>query len=191
VGGQLGGVRRPEVGAVAGEHGDPLPAGLVDAVSDEVGRVAGAAAGHADVGRRRAGVLTDRHVSTGCGLALHAVHGAGVGQLKMVADVLGGQCPLAPLASDGDVATAPELGNGPGVAVRDAYLRVVASGRDPVTDTDPLSRIRGRGALVVDPAGRDETLADRGVELVDLLAGVGTTAAGDPATMADARLASQ
>ena len=61
-GGQLGGVAGAEVGPVAAEHGDPLLPRLGQVGRDEVGGVGGAAAGHPDVGRGRAGVLTDHHV---------------------------------------------------------------------------------------------------------------------------------
>ena len=64
--------------------------------------------------------------------------------------------------------------DGPGVAVRDVEVGVVAAGRDPVPGTDALTRDRwsSRG-VVVDPPGGDEPVADRGVERGDLLAGVG------------------
>jgi hypothetical protein len=81
-------VGRAEVSAVAGEHRDPLLPGLVEIACDEMRDVGGAAAGHADVGGRCAGVLTDDHVGGGNGVALHAVRGGGVGQLSMGGDVV-------------------------------------------------------------------------------------------------------
>ncbi len=65
-----------EVGAVTGEDGDPLFPRVGDRVGDEVSGVGGAAAGHAHVGRRRAGVLPHGQVPRGGGVALHTVHRA-------------------------------------------------------------------------------------------------------------------
>ena len=83
-GGQLGGVGRAEVGTVAGEDRDPLLPRVVDGVGDQVGGVGVAAAGHADVGGGRAGVLTNGQVRRGGRVALHAVHGAGVAELDVL-----------------------------------------------------------------------------------------------------------
>jgi hypothetical protein len=51
------------------------------------------ATGHADVGRGGAGVVTDDQVRRSDGVSLDAVQGAGVGELHVVGDVVGGQHP--------------------------------------------------------------------------------------------------
>jgi hypothetical protein len=73
--GRFGGVGGAEVGAVPGEDGDPLLAGVRRICGDQVGGVGGAAAGHPDVCRCGAGVLADHHVGGGDGVALHTVRG--------------------------------------------------------------------------------------------------------------------
>jgi hypothetical protein len=92
-GGERGGVGGAEVGAVAAEHGDPLLAGVGEVGGDQVGCVCFPAAGHADVGRRRPGVLADHDVRGGDGLPLYAVCSGGVRQLHVRGDVVGGQHP--------------------------------------------------------------------------------------------------
>ena len=57
--GELGGVGWAEVGPVAAEDRDPLLTRVLDGVGDQVRDVGLAAAGHADVGRRGTGVLSD------------------------------------------------------------------------------------------------------------------------------------
>ena len=135
-GGQLGGVGGAEVGTVSGEDRDPLLSRVVDRVGDQVGGVGIPAAGHADVGGRRAGVLTNGQVRCGGRFALHAVHGAGVAELDMLAHVVGGQDALAAVARDSHRPVAVHAGDGPGVAVGDLDAGVVAAGDDPITGTD-------------------------------------------------------
>ena len=86
-GGAAGGVGGAEVGAVAAEYLDPLTPGVLDGLGDEVGDVALAAAGHADVRRRGAGVLADQDVRGRDGRALRAVRRGRVGELDVLADV--------------------------------------------------------------------------------------------------------
>ncbi len=102
-GGQLGRVAGAEVGPVAAEDGDPLRPGLGHVGRDEVRGVGQPSAGHADVGRGGAGLVTDHHVRGGNGVTLHAVRGAGVGQLHVLGDVAGGQHPDR-CAGRGDIA---------------------------------------------------------------------------------------
>jgi len=83
----IGGVGRTEVGTVAPEDFYPLAPRVVHGFGNQVGAVAVAGAGHADVGGGGAGVLTDHEVRGRDGLALGAVHGAGVAELDVVADV--------------------------------------------------------------------------------------------------------
>ena len=70
-----------EVGTVPAEHLDPLPAGVVEGLRDEVGGVAVTPSGHGDVRRCCAGVFTDEDVGAVNGVALRAVDGGGVGEL--------------------------------------------------------------------------------------------------------------
>ena len=176
-----------EVGPVAAEDGDPLLPGLGHVGRDEVRGVGHPSAGHADVGRGGAGLVTDHHVRGGDGVTLHAVRGAGVGQLHVLGDVVGGQHP-DPCAGRGDIApgdvtggraggdqqptASADRGDGPRVSVGHLQVAVVAPGGDPVAGADPLTRPRGHDPDVVDPAVGDQPVADGGVELVDLLAGV-------------------
>ena len=133
-----------EIGAVAGEHVDPLLARMRQVGGDEMRDVAGASASHPDVGRRGAGVLPHHHVCGGDGVALDAVRGGGVGELNMAPHVVRGQYPLPGVAAgDRQPAVPVDPCDGPGVPVGDIEVAVVAPRRDPVTDTDALS---GAGA---------------------------------------------
>jgi hypothetical protein len=60
-----GSVRRTEVGPVAPEYLDPLRAGVLDRLGDEVGDVVLATPGHPDVRRGGTGVLADEDVGGG------------------------------------------------------------------------------------------------------------------------------
>ena len=91
---------RTEVGAVAAEDVDPLAAGVVGGLGDQVGDVAFAAAGHPDVRRGGAGVLADEHVRGRDGRALGAVRRGRVGELDVLAHVVGGQGAAAGVTDD-------------------------------------------------------------------------------------------
>ena len=80
----VGGVGGSEVGAVPVEGLDPLGAGVLEGVGDEVGGVGVPAAGHADVRRGGTGGLAEEEVGVVDGLALGAVDGGGVGQLDVL-----------------------------------------------------------------------------------------------------------
>lgn len=132
-------------------------------------------------------MLPDHQVRGGDGVALGAVCGAGVGEFDVGGDVVGGQHPR-PVPGWGDnsgkvagdsafrgdkQATAPaDRGDDPGVAVGHVQVGMVAAGDNPVPDTDPLPGRGDHHPAVVDPALGDQPVADRGVELGDLLAGV-------------------
>jgi hypothetical protein len=90
----------------------------------------------------------------------------------VLAHVLGGQGALAALARDGHRSVAVDAGDGPGVAVGDLDVGVVAAGDDPVTGTDACS-LAGGGARVIDSSGCDQLRTDGAVERGDLLVGVG------------------
>ena len=60
-------------------------------VEDEVGLVVVAAAGHRDVERLPGGRGVGQHVGGVGGHSLCAVHGGGVGQFNVFADVCGGE----------------------------------------------------------------------------------------------------
>jgi hypothetical protein len=85
-----------EVGAVAVEDVDPLATGVVDGLGDEVGDVAVAATGHADVRRGGAGGFSECEVGGVDGLSLGSVGGGGEGELDVLVDVLGGQGCVGP-----------------------------------------------------------------------------------------------
>ena len=61
-GGESGGMRGAEVGAVAGEREGPLLSGVVEILSDEVRGIGLAPARHGDVGRCRTGVFAESQV---------------------------------------------------------------------------------------------------------------------------------
>ena len=168
----LGGVAGPEVGAVTAEHVDPLGACFFEGLGDEVGGVAVAAAGHADVRRGGAGGFTDQQVCLVDGLALGAVDGGGVGELDVLADVVRGQGPCATAAADDESAVVVGAGHCPAVAVGHAEVAVVASGCDLVADAESLAGCGGHGSGGTGLAGGEALVADRGVECGDLLAGV-------------------
>jgi len=81
-------MRGPEVRAVAAEHVDPLPLGVLEGLGDQVSGVGVATAGHGDVRRRGAGVLADEDMRGSDGLALGTVHRGGVGELDKRGGVL-------------------------------------------------------------------------------------------------------
>src|SRR6516225_6167601 len=129
--------------------------------------VAGAAAGHADVGRRGAGVLAEDEVPRGGGVALHGVNGVGVAELDTPMDIVSRQGPCAVGAGDGEAAVPVDSGDGPGVTVRDVEAVVVAAGGDAVPGAEALPGGGGRCGVVpvVDPAGDDQPIPDGGVKV--------------------------
>src|SRR4051794_28447165 len=128
VDGEPSGVGGAQVRAVAAEDIDPLPAGVLEGLGDEVGGVALAAAGHGDVRRRGAGGLADGDVRVVDGLALGSVDCGGVGELDEPGRVLRRDLAIAPAAVKDQVAVLADSGDRPGLAVRDPEIRVVAAG---------------------------------------------------------------
>ena len=134
-------------------------------------------AGHPDVGRGGAGGVPDGDVGAVDGLALGAVDGGGVGELDVPVAYSAGSGRVAPVGRAGRrLPSLADAGDGPGLPVGDPEVGVVAAGGDPVADPDPLAAQRSprRPAWLV--AGRRvgaALVADRGVEVGDLLAGVG------------------
>ena len=163
-----------EVCAVAVEHVDPLLAGVVDGLGDDVGGVGCASSGHVDVRRRGAGVFTDDEVRGVDGLALGAVHGGGVGEFNEPSRVVGRYLSIPAVGVQDEAAVLPDLRDGPGLPVRDLKVAVVAAGGDVVTEPDPFTT-SGRDDLFT-MGGRLRSVpvvADGGVEIGDLVAGVG------------------
>jgi hypothetical protein len=173
--GTLGGVGGSEIGTVSGEGVVPMLAGLVGVLGDDVDHVVLPPARHPDVRGGGGGVLSEQQVAGAGGLALGAVDRGRVGELDMLADVGArkGAYVGGPVSVQGQAAVLADRGDGPGVAVADGKVMVVAAGGDTVADADPLPRLCDETAGVVDLAGRDEAVADRAVEGGDLLAGVG------------------
>ena len=164
---------RSQVGPLPAERGDPLLACVVKVLGDQVRDVGLAAAGHRHVGRGGGGRVRHHEVGGLGGVALGAVAGGGVTELDVLADVVGGQLATAPVAVvDGEPAVAVHPGDGPGLPVGHAEGGVVAAGHDQVPGADPLPVPVADGAVVVDDAGGDEPVADRGVQRGGVLARV-------------------
>ena len=128
-----------------------------------------AAAGHGDVGRGGAGGLADSRWAVD-GLALGAVDGGGVGELDVLARRTSAGRVRSPRARDAEACRRVDAGDGPGVAVGDPEVAVVAAGGDPVADPDPLPGGGDHGACRVRrgrPAA-EAMVADGGVERRDL-----------------------
>ena len=128
-----------EVGAVAAEDGDPLLAGVLDRLGDQVRGIGVAAAGHRDVRRGGAGRVADGDVGAVDGLALGAVDGGGVGELDEPGRVLRRDSRSRPTPVQDQAAVLADAGHGPGLAVRDAEVGVVAAGGDAVPEPDPFA----------------------------------------------------
>ena len=138
-----------EVGPVAGEDLDPLLAGVFEGLSDKVRSVAVTASGHGHVRRGGTGVLPDGDVGVVDGLALGAVDRGGVGQLHVPGRVVGGDLALTHTTTttgtsvavrvEGEAARAADVGDGPGLSVRDLEVGVVSAGRDAVPDPEHWS----------------------------------------------------
>ena len=111
---------------------------FVDVAGDQVQGVVLAAAGRGYVDGLRAGRVGDDAVAEVDGGTLDAVFGRGVGEVCVCLDVLGGQprLPSALLVLEAHGSVAVDAGDGPGVAVRDTQVFVVAAGHDAVADTD-------------------------------------------------------
>jgi hypothetical protein len=116
-------------------------------------------------------VLTDGQVRRGGRFALHAVHGAAVAELDVLAHVVGGQDALAALARDGHRSVAVDAGDGPSVAVGDLDAEVIVAGDDPVAGTDACC-MAGGDVRVVDPSAGDQPRSGGVIERADLLVGV-------------------
>ena len=110
------------------------------------------AAGHRDVRGGGGGVLAQHQVPGAGGFALGAVDGGGVGELDVLAGVGGGEgAQVGGLAAaQGEAAVVADGGDGPGVAVGHAQVAVVAPGRDPVPDPEPLPGVGDDRVGVVD-----------------------------------------
>lgn len=76
-----------EVGPVATEDLDPLPASIIEVLGDEMGDICVAPTGHTDVRGGRACAVTDDKMGSLDGVALGTMNCGGVGELDMVADV--------------------------------------------------------------------------------------------------------
>lgn len=113
---------------------DEKSASFVDIAGDDVQRVLLAAAGGRDVHGLRVGGISEDPVPDVDGRALHAVLGRCVRQVRVLLDILAGQLRAAAVAADGHYAVPADAGDGPGVAVGDAELAIVATGHDAITD---------------------------------------------------------
>ncbi len=108
------------------------------------------------------------------GLALGSVDGRGVGELDVLARVLGGDDLVSAPIVEGHRAVAAHSGHGPGLSVRDAEVGVVAARRDPVADRECLAAAGGHRRAASGEGIEVRALrADGRVEVGDLFAGVG------------------
>ncbi|MEJ7690630.1 MAG: hypothetical protein WKF76_09515 [Nocardioidaceae bacterium] len=165
-------VRGPEVRAVAAEHVDPLPLGVLEGLGDQVSGVGVAAAGHGDVRRRGPGLFTDEDVRGSDGLALGTVHRGGVGEFHELRRVVGRDLSVPPVGVQEEAAVVADAGDGPGLAVRDLKVGIVAPGRYPIPEPDPLTA-RGGDRPTVCGAISCSVITDRSVQVRDLLTGIG------------------
>ena len=109
-------------------------------VGDEVGDVAVAAAGHADV--RRGGAGVSPRAGGRCRRSRLGRRGRWWRRRarRARATYVGGQRPVAGARrARGRLPSCVDAGDGPGVAVGDAEVAVVAAGGDPVADPEPLT----------------------------------------------------
>ena len=132
-------VRWPEVGAVATERADPLLPSVVDGLGDEVGGVAFAATRHGDVRRRRACRYAERDMSPIDGVALGAVHRGRMSELDVTGGVLGGELAISTAAVKCDAAVIADAAHGPGLAVGDLEVGIVAPGGDAIADAQSFA----------------------------------------------------
>ncbi len=117
-------------------------------------------------------MLPERDMSLAGGLALGAVDGGGIGELDLVSCVRRRNDPGTTLTLEREGAVVTDGRDGPGVAVSDAEVAVVASRSDPVTDPQSLAGVRHVDTSVVDMADSDEAVADGSVQRSGLLASV-------------------
>ena len=165
---------RAEVGAVAAEDVDPLLSCVVDGLGDEMGGVRFTAAGHRHVRRSGTCGLAQRDVGAVNGVALRAVDGGRVAKLDVLRGVLGRDFLVATAAAQDEPAVATDVGDGPGLAVGDLEIGVIAAGGDAVADLQLLAA-GGRDAacVVVGVPLASALVADGGVQVRDLLPSTG------------------
>ena len=107
------------------------------------------------------------------GAALRGVTGLRVSEFDVVCDVGGGESDGAVVSGGGDRTTAVQFGDGPfvtvvhGEATVGLQVAVVATGDDPVTDTDPVDT-RGDRPCGVEFTGNDASALCQPVELPSL-----------------------
>jgi hypothetical protein len=119
-------------------------------------------------------VVADDDVGGVDGLALGAVRRARVGQLDGRVDVVGRHLTDAVAVCQLESAVDQDAGDGPGVAVGDAEVRIVASGADAIADRQELARTGSRRwSAAAELAVLEATRLDGGVERRDLVSGVG------------------
>lgn len=128
-----------EVGAVAGEHLDPLPAGIVDGFGYQVRRVVLSPSGHRHVRRSGAGGIAEGDVGSINGVALCSVDGGGIGEIDEPVRVLRRDLTIASAAVEDQAAVVALAGDGPGLPIGDAEGRVVSAGGDAVPEPDPFT----------------------------------------------------
>ncbi len=166
-----------DVGSVDGDgcFEDADGFGEVGCVGDDEGVVLVAASGHADVqaaaGR---GCCGEGDAAVG-GVALGAVFGGGVGELDVLADVVGGEGDgaVSVESGHGDLAVRVGVGDGPAFSVADGFAgggaesSVVAAGGDDVADHRPVV-VDLDERVLVEFAGFDAALLDVVVDGVDV-----------------------
>lgn len=120
-------------------------------------------------------MLAQHEVRGAGGLALGAVHSGRVGQLDVLARIAGRESAQLGDASAAqrEAAVDADVGDGPGVAVAHPEVAIVAPGRDPIPDPEPLTCVGGDRAAVIDVPGGNQPVADESVQHGCLLARVG------------------
>ncbi len=171
-----------DVGAVDGDgcFEDADGFGEVGCVGDDEGDVLVSASGHGDVEASASrGCCCEGDAAVG-GVALGTVFGGGVGELDVLADVVGGERDRAVSVESGhgDFTVRVGVGDGPAFSVADGFAgagsqsSVIAAGRDDVADHRPVVGDLGEGVLV-EFAGFDAALLDVVVDGVDVFVAAG------------------
>src|SRR5690606_16013305 len=124
-------------------------------------------------GRGGCGVLAEYQVGAGGGVALGPVDGGGVRQLDVTPGVIRIHHTALTAVGQVQVSLALDEPHGPAVAVGHTCGVVIAAGSNPLTDPDPFSGLGDHDPPVLDPALIDEPVPNGGVEVGDLLTGVG------------------